>query len=86
MPRTRKKPSMGSLDDAIQAAERKSGHRSQLELVLEQLDPDDAKQLLEVYLPDRRYSAPQIMRALASLGLSLSRSSIADWRAKNVPR
>lgn len=77
---------MGSLDDAMSAAERRGGHRPQLEIVLEQLDPKDRAQLLEVYLPDRRYSAPQIARALASLGLTLSRAAISEWRAKHVPR
>lgn len=77
---------MGALDDAIGEAARRGGHRSQLEVVLEQLDPEDAKQLLEVYLPDRRYSSPQISRALNKLGFQLSRSAIADWRAKHAPR
>lgn len=77
---------MGSLDDAIQNAERRSGHTPQLEVVLQALDPADAKKLLNVYLPDRRYSAPQISRALAELGHTLSRSAIAEWRAKHAPR
>ena len=77
---------MGSLDDAMSAAERSGGHPRQIDRVLAELDPDDARKLLEVYLPDRRYSAPQISRALAALGVKLSRAAIADWRAKNVPR
>lgn len=77
---------MGSLDDAIEAAARKGGHRPQLDIVLEQLDPDDARKLLEVYLPDRQYSVPQIMRALEAMGLRLSRSAIADWRARHASR
>jgi hypothetical protein len=77
---------MGSLDDAMSNAARKGGHRSQLDILLEQLDPEDARQLVEVYLPDRRYSSPQISRAVDALGFTLSRAAIADWRAKNAPR
>lgn len=77
---------MSALDAAMDAAKRTGGHRPQLDQVLEQLAPEDARQLLEVYLPDRRYSAPQISRALATLGVSLSRHAISEWRARNVPR
>lgn len=77
---------MGALDDAMGAAERIGGQRSQLEQVLDELEPDDAKRLLEVYLPDLRYSAPQISRALAAMGYRLSRHSIAAWRNRHAPR
>ena len=77
---------MGALDDAIEAAYRKGGHRSQLDLILEQMDPEDADKLLTVYLPDRSYSVPQLVRALRALGFTVSRSAIADWRIKNAPR
>jgi len=74
------------LDEAMRAAARKGGHTSQLDQLLAVLDPADAKQLLEVYLPDRRYSAPQISRAIEALGYRLSRSAIAAWRDQHAPR
>lgn len=77
---------MSDLDAAMTAAKRVGGKRPQLDQVLEQLAAEDARQLLEVYLPDRKYSAPQISRALAMLGVSFSRHAIFEWRARNVPR
>ena len=77
---------MGSLDDAMKSAYRQGGHRRQLDLVLEQMDSEDAHKLLHVYLPDRTYSVPQIVRALDALGFRVSRSALSDWRAKHAPR
>jgi hypothetical protein len=70
----------------MQDAARQGGHPRQIDRVLAELDPEDARKLIEVYLPDRRYSSPQITRALAALGVTFSRAAIADWRAKHVPR
>ena len=75
---------MGALDDAMEEANRIGGHRNRLEVVLEEMNPEDAKKLLEVYLPDKRYSVPQIVRALRSLGYDINRSSVASWRVKHV--
>jgi hypothetical protein len=77
---------MGDLDDAMEAAHLGREQRSQIDAALAQLDEADARKLLEVYLPDRRYSAAQICRALQSLGIRVSRHAIADWRARHVPR
>lgn len=77
---------MSALDDAIEAARRQGGHRRQLDLILDQMDPDDAHKLLTVYLPDRSYSVPQLVRALDTMGFKVSRSAIADWRSRNAPR
>lgn len=77
---------MGALDDAMLAAQRKGGHPRQLDRIMEQMDADDAKKLVEVYLPDRAYSVPQIVRALNQLGFTVSRSAIADWRTRHAPR